>query len=331
MNSGHAPSPAPEAGALLQLEIPPELEGLRVDQGLARLLTDHSRSTIQDWIRSGRVKRRGRALKASEKLQATDCVQVEVPVQQPAEWLAEDIPLDIIHQDEHLFVINKPAGLVVHPGAGNADGTLLNALLALDEALRHLPRAGIVHRLDKDTSGLMVVARTESARLDIVAQLSARSVSRRYLAVTVGIPVAGETVDQPIGRHPVDRVRMAVTSRGKPAITHFRVLSKFRHHALLEARLETGRTHQIRVHLAWRGFPLVGDPLYGGRPRPPAGAGADLVDGLREFRRQALHATELSLVHPGSGQKIHWEHPPPADFQHLVALLTEDRDTPAGR
>ncbi len=325
MNSSSADILDDEPGTELQLEIPDSFEGLRLDQALATLLPRYSRSTIQGWIKSGLVLRDERSVKASEKLRAGLVLRVAIPVQQPAEWLAQDIPLDIVYRDDHLFVINKPAGLVVHPGAGNPDGTLLNALLALDEGLRLLPRAGIVHRLDKDTSGLMVVARTEKARLEIVSQLSARTVSRRYLAIVVGVPVSGETIDQPIARHPVDRVRMAVSSRGKPAITHFRVMEKFRRHSLLEARLETGRTHQIRVHLAWRGFPLVGDPVYGGRPKPPAGADQSLVSRLQDFRRQALHATALSLTHPESQETVSWQRPAPADFLALLEALQADR------
>ncbi len=313
-----------EPGAELQLSIPAELDALRVDQALAQLLPRYSRSVIQSWIKSGSVLRGGKTPKAKEKLMTGDVLQVTIPLQKPAEWLAQDIPLDIIFQDDHLLVINKPVGLVVHPGAGNPDGTLLNALLALDDSLRLLPRAGIVHRLDKDTSGLMVVARTEASRMALVKQLSARTVSRRYLAITSGIPVAGETIEQPIGRHPVDRVRMAVSDRGKPAITHFRVLEKFRRHALVEAKLETGRTHQIRVHLAWRGFPLLGDSVYGGRPKPPSGADKSLISCLQDFRRQALHATALSLIHPENGKSIAWEQPPPPDLQGLMEALRSD-------
>ena len=308
----------------ISLRIPPELEGMRVDRALAALLPEYSRSTIQGWIRTGRVLAGGRPLKASERLSGAGPVVVSIPPPEPSEWLAEPMALDVLHEDSHLFVINKPAGLVVHPGAGNPDGTLLNGLLARDEGLRLLPRAGIVHRLDKDTSGLMVVARTESARQDLVKQLSNRSVSRHYLAVAAGVPVSGETLDRPIGRHPVDRRRMAVSDRGKPAVTHVRVLEKYRAHALVEARLETGRTHQIRVHLAWWGYPLVGDPVYGGRPRPPGGATPELSGVLAGFRRQALHAAALSLAHPETGESLSWREPPPEDFEGLVNALARD-------
>ena len=235
----------------ISLRIPPELEGMRVDRALAALLPEYSRSTIQGWIRTGRVLAGGRPLKASERLSGAGPVAVSIPPPEPSEWLAEPMALDVLHEDSHLFVIDKPAGLVVHPGAGNPDGTLLNGLLARDEGLRLLPRAGIVHRLDKDTSGLMVVARTESSRQDLVKQLSNRSVSRHYLAVAAGVPVSGETLDRPIGRHPVDRRRMAVSDRGKPAVTHVSILEKYRAHALMEARLETAGP--IRSGYTWRG------------------------------------------------------------------------------
>ncbi len=313
-----------EAGSRLRLTIPEEMEGLRVDQAMARLLPRYSRSAIQGWLRAGHVTLGKRALKPSDRLAGAGPLEVFVPPQEPAEWLAQPMELDLVYRDADILVVDKPAGLVVHPGAGNPDGTLLNGLLALDDSLRLLPRAGIVHRLDKDTSGLMVVALNESARQDLVDQLSARSVSRRYLAVTCGVPVAGETIDQDIGRHPGDRIRMAVRTRAKPAITHVRVVEKFRAHALVEARLETGRTHQIRVHLAWRGFPLVGDPLYGGRLKIPPDASAALARALQDFRRQALHATELSLDHPGTRKRMTWERPPPEDFRHLLDTLGED-------
>ena len=308
------------------LGIPADLEGMRADRALAALLPEYSRSTIQGWIRAGRVRMDGRPLKASERLQGTGPVEVSIPPPEPSEWLAEPMDLEIRHEDSQIYVINKPAGLVVHPGAGNPDGTLLNGLLALDGGLRLLPRAGIVHRLDKDTSGLIVVARTETARQHLVTQLSDRRVGRRYLAVATGVPVSGRTIDRPIGRHPVDRLRMAVSDRGKPAITHVRIQRKYRAHALVEARLETGRTHQIRVHLAWWGHPLAGDPLYGGRPRPPAGATPGLVRALEHFRRQALHASSLSLTHPATGETLSWEQSPPADFEELVDALTRDHD-----
>ena len=327
MNPDSLDSGDREPGSWLNLEIPEELEGRRADQALAQMLPHFSRSAIQQWFKAGRVILGEKTLKPSDRLSGKGPLDISIPPPQPSGWIAEAMDLSVVHSDQDLMVINKPAGLVVHPGAGNPRGTLLNGLLALDDSLRLLPRAGIVHRLDKDTSGLMVVARTEEARQDLVKQLSSRSVSRHYLAVTHGVPIAGETIDQPVGRHPVDRVRMAVTPGGKQAVTHFRVLDKFRAHALIEARLETGRTHQIRVHLAWRGYPLLGDPMYSGRPRVPANASATLLSAVESFRRQALHATSLSLRHPATGEKVSWKQPPPEDMNLLLQTLAEDKIT----
>ncbi len=317
----------PAADFEITLQIPDDLKGRRADQVLAALMTNYSRATIQGWIRSGRVRLGRRPLKSSERLSVTGPVHVSIPPVEPAEWLAENIPLEVLYEDVHLLVLNKPAGLVVHPGAGNPTGTLLNGLLALDDALRCLPRAGIVQRLDKETSGLMVVARTETARQHLIGQLSARQVVRGYLAIATGVPVSGITLNEPIGRHPVDRRRMAVSTHGKPAVTHIRILEKYRAHALVDARLETGRTHQIRVHMAWWGYPLAGDPAYGGRARLPKGVHPKLTERLRGFRRQALHATVLSLTHPVTGQALSWQQAPPEDFQQLVTTLEHDRDT----
>jgi len=236
----------------------------------------------------------------------------------------QPIPLDIRYQDADLLVLYKPPGLVVHPAAGNPDGTLQNGLLYWDPDLVRLPRCGIVHRLDKDTSGLMVVARSLSAHTGLVAQLQAHSVKREYLAVVNGIPVAGATLDLPIGRHPTQRIRMAVTPGGRPAVTHFQVQERFAAHSLLAVQLETGRTHQIRVHLAHIRFPILGDPVYGGRLRLPPRPSIALAEYLQAFRRQALHARRLSLTHPVSGATLAWEAPPPADMQRLIDLLRSE-------
>lgn len=264
-------------------------------------------------------------MKASEKVRGITRLNVEIPPVEPAEWLAQEADFTVLHQDPDLLVINKPAGLVVHPGAGNPDHTLLNGLLFIDDSLRTLPRAGIVHRLDKYTSGLMVVARSELARQHLVEQLKDRTVSRRYLALVNGVPVTGETISQPIGRHAQDRLRMAVTQRGKEAITHTRVEHKFRAHALIEAALETGRTHQIRVHLSWRGYPLVGDAVYGSRVKLPPSASEELIQTLQGFSRQALHARRLELVHPVTGETMAWESPLPTDMQDLLSSLQADQ------
>jgi 23S rRNA pseudouridine1911/1915/1917 synthase len=236
--------------------------------------------------------------------------------------------LEIVHEDDELLVLNKPAGLVVHPAAGHGDGTLLNALLHHHPALELLPRAGIVHRLDKETTGLMVVAKTLPAQTALVAQLQARNVHREYEAVVVGLPTGGGRVDAPIGRHPRDRQRMAVvraeSPSGKPAVTHYRLIQRFRAHTHLRCLLETGRTHQIRVHMAHINHPLVGDPVYGGRFRIPAGMAAERVEALRSFPRQALHARRLALAHPRTGEEVQWEAPLPADMEALLAMLEAD-------
>ncbi|RLK48188.1 ribosomal large subunit pseudouridine synthase D [Alkalispirillum mobile] len=295
--------------------------GQRLDQALAALLPDYSRSRIQQWIRQGEVTVDGRQPRPRDKVASGQQVTLRAELEEEQRVSAEPIPLRILHEDAHLLVVDKPAGLVVHPGAGNREGTLQNALLHHDPTLAELPRAGIVHRLDKDTSGLMVVARSLPAHTALVAQLQARSVSREYLALVSGCPVAGGTVEAPIGRHPRDRKRMAVVERGRPAVTHYRVETRLRAHTLLRCFLETGRTHQIRVHMAYVGYPLVGDPVYGGRLRLPPGATEAQRQALRGFHRQALHATRLALDHPDSGERVRWDAPMPEDMQALIACL----------
>ncbi len=304
--------------------VPEEYSGERVDKVLARLFPDYSRTLLQKWLRDGLVLVDDEIPLQRDRVAGGEQVELAVPEMAPLVWAPQPIPLDIRYQDSHLLVINKPAGLVVHPGAGNADGTLLNGLLHYDSALRHLPRAGIVHRLDKDTTGLMVVARGEAARQSLIRQLADRSLARVYLAVVRGAVVAGGTVDEPIGRDPHDRRRMAVSSGGKPAVTEYRVEERYRHHTLLRLQLRTGRTHQIRVHLRHIGYPLVGDPVYGGGLKMPKDAGPALREVLREFRRQALHATEIRLRHPVSGELLHWRQPLPADLQRLTEVLRDD-------
>jgi len=312
----------------LNAVIPDELAGARLDQALAQVFPQYSRSRLTQWIREGKVMVDGQAMKPKEAVAGGERVRV-LADSMPAEATvaAEPIPLDIVYEDEALLVINKPAGLVTHPAAGNWAGTLQNALLHHAPELAGVPRAGIVHRLDKETSGLLVVARTLTAHKSLVEQLQARSVSRQYLALVHGPVVAGGTVEGNIGRHPVDRKRMAVVEGGKPAVTHYRVEARFAHHTLLRVSLETGRTHQIRVHMAHIQHPIVGDPVYGGRSRVPAGASETLQAALRGFRRQALHATRLELEHPVTGEPIAWEAPLPEDMQALVDLLAAE--TPA--
>jgi 23S rRNA pseudouridine1911/1915/1917 synthase len=305
-----------EAAQATSYRLPDEYSGLRLDQALARLLPEHSRSRLRTWIDEGRVSVDGIAWEAKRRVAGGERVDVVAADAEPLEDRAQAIALSIVHEDDDILVVDKPAGLVVHPGSGNRDGTLLNALLHHDEALAKIARAGIVHRLDKDTSGLMVVAKTAQAQTDLVRQLAARSVSREYLAVARGDVARPVVVDAPIGRHPTTRTTMAVVARGKAARTHVAVVERFGVATLLRCTLETGRTHQIRVHLAAIGHPLVGDPAYGGRRESRA---------LPPFERQALHAARLSLTHPHSGVRMTWESAPPADFTALVLRLREAR------
>jgi 23S rRNA pseudouridine1911/1915/1917 synthase len=306
------------------LELTPDLAGLRFDQALARALPQYSRARLQGWIEAGEVEVDGRKLRGKDKVLGGERVRIHAWLEADPQVKAEALPLEVLFKDRALIVINKAAGLVVHPGAGNARHTLQNALLALDPKLAVVPRAGIVHRLDKDTSGLLVVARTPESHTALVAALANREISRHYLAVCTGVMTAGGTVAEPIGRHRSLRTRMAVRADGRPAVTHYRVIQRFRGHTLVRAELETGRTHQIRVHLAHIGFPVVGDPLYGGRRRLPAGSTPNLVAELNGFRRQALHAAHLALAHPTTGREVEWEAPLPADMTSLLAALEAD-------
>ena len=296
--------------APVELTVPAGCAGLRLDQALAHMLPEYSRSRLALWIKAGQATLDGRAVQPRQKVRGGEAIEV-VPSVGPDTLAhrAEDIPLDIVFEDASLLVINKPAGLVVHPGSGNWHGTLLNALLRHAPALSGIPRAGIVHRLDKDTSGLLVVARTLPAQADLVRQLQARSVKREYLAVAHGRIARDGKVDAPIGRHPVKRTKMAVVARGRQAVTHYQVLERYANTTLLRCRLETGRTHQIRVHLGSLGHPLVGDPAYGKRNSGIA------------FPRQALHAERLGLLHPKSRKPMSWHAEPPADLQELIAKL----------
>jgi 23S rRNA pseudouridine1911/1915/1917 synthase len=306
-------------------EVPDTLSGRRLDQALAILFPDFSRSRLQAWIKTGRVTVDGLTRRPRDLVLGGERVRLRAEPEDRVEAGPEPIPLSIVFEDDTLLVIDKPAGLVVHPGAGNPGGTLQNALLHHRPELRLLPRAGLVHRLDKDTSGLMVVAASEAAHAALVRAMEAREIRREYEAVCVGVMTAGGTVDAPVGRHPVDRLRMAVRETGKPARTHYRVLDRYRGHTRVLCRLETGRTHQIRVHMAHIRYPLVGDALYGGRLAIPRGATPGLAETLRRFRRQALHARRLALVHPATGEEVAWESPLPADFAGLVAALETDR------
>jgi 23S rRNA pseudouridine1911/1915/1917 synthase len=307
--------------------VPTEAAGARLDRVLADMFPQFSRSRLQAWLREGRILVDGHTAKPRRPVAGGETVDVDVTVPTARPDTAEALPLDVVFEDPALIVVNKPAGLVVHPAVGNRAGTLLNGLLYYAPELAGLPRAGIVHRLDKDTTGLMAVARSLEAHKSLVDQLQARTVGRGYTAVVQGCPVAGGTVEEPIGRHPKDLKRMAVVAAGKPAITHYRLGTRFRSQSQLSVRLETGRTHQIRVHMAHIGHPLVGDRTYGGRPRVPAGADAEVVEALQGFSRQALHAGTLELDHPRSGERMSWTAPIPDDMTQLIDLLRKDRET----
>ena len=311
-----------------RIELPPEAAGLRLDQALARALPQYSRARLQGWIEAGAVEVDGRRLRAKDKVLGGERVRVQARWQADTRIEPEALALTVVHQDRAILVIDKPAGLVVHPGAGNPRHTLQNALLALDPALARVPRAGLVHRLDKDTSGLLVVARTPEAHARLVAALAAREIERVYLAVCTGVMTGGGSVDEPIGRHRTQRTRMTVRADGRRAVTHYRIVKRFRAHTLLRVQLQTGRTHQIRVHLAHIGYPLIGDPLYGGRRRVPAGCSPELAEALRAFARQALHAAHLGLEHPLTGKRLEWDSPLPADMTRLLATLEQDQHEP---
>ena len=300
--------------------------GMRLDQAVAQLFEDYSRSRLTAWIKEGRVTVEGQQRRPRDKVWAGERLTLQAEAEPQVACAPQDIPLDIRYEDEHVLVLNKPAGLVVHPAAGNPDGTVQNALLFHLPASINLPRAGIVHRLDKDTTGLMVVAKSDIAHKHLVAALQARDVHREYRALVVGELVAGGTVDEPIGRHPTQRTRMAVHPTGKPAVTHYRVEEHFRGHTLLDVRLETGRTHQIRVHMAHIRHPVFGDPVYGGRLRLPPRAGQALVDAMRAFKRQALHAYRLGFHHPVTGEEMLFEAELPDDMEDLLELLREDAE-----
>lgn len=309
----------------LEATVPVELAGQRLDQVLPQLFGDYSRSRFKQWIEQGCVSIDGRVeSKPRLQLLGGEVLVVAGEIEEAPVHQAEAVPLDVIYEDDEILVINKPADWVVHPGAGNTSGTLLNALLHHAPQLAQVPRAGIVHRLDKDTTGLLVVAKTIPTQINLVEQLQRRSVTREYEAVVVGRMTAGGTVDEPIGRHPTNRLLQAVTPTGKEAVTHYRVMERFRQHTRLRLRLETGRTHQIRVHMAHIHHPLLGDQQYGGRLRLPKGADEQLVAALRGFRRQALHAVKLALIHPVSGELVTFDAPLPEEQLALNAALRAD-------
>lgn len=310
----------------LEAEIPPTLAKSRLDQALAIVFPEHSRSRLKYWIEEGKVFVDDKNWRAKDKVQGGEYIKIEVPIEAQTEWLAEapELDLDIVYEDEDLLIVNKTAGCVVHPAAGNKSGTLVNALLHRIPELNKIPRAGIVHRLDKDTTGLMVVAKTLEAQASLGAQLQARTVKRTYETVVWGVMLSGGSLRTQMGRHPNHRSKMAVVEQGKEAITHYRVLARYAHHSHLEVQLETGRTHQIRVHMGHINYPVVGDKTYGGRTRIPPKASERMLTMLREFSRQALHAKSLALLHPRSKQEMTWEIPLPEDMQILLKILREE-------
>jgi 23S rRNA pseudouridine1911/1915/1917 synthase len=309
----------------LEAQVPAEMDGSRLDQVAAQLFPDYSRSRLQSWIKRGELTVDGAVLRPRDKVFTAMTLSIAAELEVEVSWQGQEIALDILYEDEAVIVINKPAGLVVHPAAGHADGTLVNALLNHAPQVAQLPRGGIVHRLDMETSGVMMAAKSLAAHHLLVEQLQARDVQREYTAVCIGAMTGGGTIDEPIGRHPRQRKKMAVVAvGGKPAVTHYRVEQRFAHHTQIAVKLETGRTHQIRVHMSHRHYPLIGDPLYGGRPRIPKGASEELITGLRGFRRQALHARSLGFEHPESGEWLEFDCPLPDDMRELLALLKRE-------
>ncbi|EXJ15206.1 23S rRNA pseudouridine(1911/1915/1917) synthase RluD [Imhoffiella purpurea] len=305
-------------------QVDPALAGRRLDQALATLLPEFSRSRLQQWIEAGQVLVDDASGRCRDKVWGGESIRIEAVCALEQAFVAQDIALDLVYEDEEILVIDKPAGLVVHPAAGNPDGTLLNALLHHVPALAAVPRAGIVHRLDKDTTGLLVVAKTLMAHKSLVEQLQQRSVHREYRALVLGELVAGGRIEAPIGRHPQHRTKMAVVSGGRPAVTHYQVLERYPGHSLLGVELETGRTHQIRVHMTHVHHPLVGDRTYGARPRPPKGCGPELAAAIQSFPRQALHALRLGLIHPATGEPMEWEVPMATDLDALLTLFRQE-------
>jgi 23S rRNA pseudouridine1911/1915/1917 synthase len=305
----------------LTIIIPERMTGYRLDVALSEMLPDYSRSKITAWIKSGDALVNNKAFKPKDKVNGSQMVMLSLNKKQNNEWSAENIALNIVFEDEDIIVINKQFGIVTHPGAGNWTGTLANALLYYDSSLSKLDRAGIVHRLDKNTSGLMVIARNEKSQKYLVEQLQSHLVDREYSAIVYGHMIAGGTVDEPIGRDPKDRVKQAVSMSGKDATTHYRAIDRFKSHTHVKAVLETGRTHQIRVHLSYVGHSLIGDPMYGGRVRFPKKASEELKEALLNFKRQALHSKKLTLTHPISGESMSWKAPLPDDMLELLEVL----------
>lgn len=309
-----------------QAEVTLEQAGWRFDRAAAALFPEYSRSRLQSWITDENLLLNGEVAPTREIVDMGDLLSIDVEVEAETTDQAEAMDLDIVFEDDHLLVVNKPAGLVVHPGAGNTSGTLVNGLLHHAPQTAQLPRAGLVHRIDKDTTGLLVVAKTIESHTVLVEALQNREITREYEAIVRGVFVSGGTIDEPISRDPRDRTKMKITPGGRESLTRYRILERFRDHSRLRLKLETGRTHQIRVHMAWIRHPLVGDPVYGGRMALPKGLGEHARDEMRKFRRQALHARKLGLIHPVTGESLTWQVPPPEDMQQLIMALRQDAD-----
>ena len=305
----------------MKIIIPDRLIGSRLDAAISEMLPELSRNKITSWIKSGAILIDSNSFKPKDKVLGGEIIEVNASSEENSKWIAEDIELDIVYEDAEILVLNKPPGLVTHPGAGNTHGTLANGVLFARPELSQLDRAGIVHRLDKDTSGLMVIAKTESSKLSLIKQLEVHSVSREYYAIVYGSMVTGGMVDEPIGRDSSNRQKQAVTKNGKPAITHYRVIEKFKNFTLIKAILETGRTHQIRVHMSHIGHPLLGDFTYGGKVRFPKGATEELKLAIKEFPRQALHAKKLSIAHPRDNKELTWKSKLPEDLDTMINIL----------
>ena len=308
---------------IIKVILPERLNGERIDSSLAEMLPHFSRSKITSSIKSGLALINENLFKPKDKVIGNEVVTISLSQKEPTTWAPEDIPLDIVYEDDDIIVINKPFGLVTHPGAGNWNGTLANALLNYDSNLSKLDRAGIVHRLDKNTSGLMVISKNAKSQKFLVEQLQSHSVEREYSAIVYGHMISGGSINEPIGRDPKDRVKQAILTNGKESKTHYRAIDRFMSHTHVKAILETGRTHQIRVHLSHIGHPLIGDPMYGGRVRFPKKASLELKDELLNFQRQALHSKKLTLTHPTTGQSMSWKVDLPADMQQLLSTLNK--------
>lgn len=305
-----------------QVTVPLDYLGTRLDKALVLLFPEYSRSRLQGWIRDGKVLVNQKSARAKDKLQGGEEIRIAAElVDQNQTWQAQKITLDIIYEDQDILIINKPVGMVTHPAAGNQTNTLANALLDYLPELNHIPRAGLIHRLDKETSGLLIVAKTLPAQNYLVSELQARKIHREYIAVVNGVLISGGTIDEPIARHTKYRQRRAVSQGGKPSVTHYRIIERFKAHTLVKVILETGRTHQIRVHMSHKGYPLLGDKTYGARPIVPAGASSELIEKIRHFKHQALHAKKLNLIHPTTKKEMSFEAPIPEDFAELIRLL----------